>query len=161
MVPNMQKLRPQLDLRLDAASGSKDAPWHEGGVIAYLGGTLKLVLDTAAREPVRIDGELHLPLPPAATARQIHDAAESWLRDEALRLFSEKSALAGRPAGNSWRIVLCFGKRGDWAKCEGGALRCHWRLVEQPMHVVEQVLSQALAQAQNKPASADLFALHG
>lgn len=115
MVPNMQKLRPQLDLRLDAASGSKDAPWHEGGVIAYLGGTLKLVLDTAAREPVRIDGELHLPLPPAATARQIHDAAESWLRDEALRLFSEKSALAGRQhLPHAAFALLCDALPADW-----------------------------------------------
>lgn len=156
----MQATKPQLALRLDAASGSKDAPWRAGGTIAYLGGTLKLVLDTAAREPVRIGAELHLPLPPAATTRQIHDAAESWLRDEALRVFAatqQKSALAGR---HQVRIVLCFGKRGDWAKCEGEVLRCHWRLVEQPMHVVEQVLSQALAKVQSKWVSADLFALN-
>jgi len=120
-----------------------------------------LVLDTAAREPLRIGSELHLPLPPAATSRQIRDAAESWLRDEALRIFT-KSALAGRhPA----RVVLCFGKRRDWAKREGGdggegnVLRCHWRLIEQPLGVVEQVLGHALSQGQAAQVSDDLFAL--
>jgi hypothetical protein len=87
---------PQLNLRLDAANPQAESPWQAGGTIVYLGGHLTLVLDTAAREPLRIDNELHLPLPPAATPRQIRDAAESWLRDEALRVFNEKSAL-GRP----------------------------------------------------------------
>ncbi|MEW6515193.1 MAG: hypothetical protein AB1443_14465 [Pseudomonadota bacterium] len=154
---------PQLNLRLDAATDSKDSPWQAGGTIVYLGSRLTLVLDTAAREPLRIDGELHLPLPPAATPRQIRDAAESWLRDEALRVFTEKSALAGR---HPVRVVLCFGKRGDWAKREGGddgegdLLRCHWRLIEQPLAVVEQVLGHALSQGSATSASDDLFALH-
>lgn len=156
---------PQLALRLDAAATDADAPWRAGGTLAYLGGTLTLVLDTAARTPVRLDRELHLPLPPAATPRQIRDAAESWLRDEAQRVFAaalQKSALARRHLGAHDalpRVVLVFGKRGDWAKPEGDLLRCHWRLVEQPLAVVEQVLDQALAHAPAVPASADLFAL--
>ncbi len=148
---------PQLNLRLDAATDSKDSPWQAGGTIVYLGSRLTLVLDTAAREPLRIDGELHLPLPPAATPRQIRDAAESWLREEALRVFTEKSALAGR---HPVRIVLCFGKRGDWAKHESDMLRCHWRLIEQPLSIVEQVLAQALTQVSATSVSDDLFALH-
>lgn len=147
----------QLKLRLDATARLADAPWCAGGVLPYLGATLKLVLDTAAREPIRIDNELHLPLPPAATSRQIRDAAESWLRDEALRIFTEKSALVG---GHPVRVVLCFGKRGDWAKREGDRLRCHWRLIEQPLNIVEQVLAQALTRVPATTTSADLFALH-
>lgn len=146
---------PQLNLRLDAA-GDSDTPWRSGGTIVYLGVPLMLVLDTAAREPIRIDGDLHLPLPPAATPRQIRDAAESWLRDEALRVFTQKSALAGR---HEIRVILSFGKRGDWAKCEGEVLRCHWRLIEQAPDVIEQVLGRELARAQPSTASDDLFAL--
>lgn len=148
---------PQLNLRLDAAHALDDPPWQAGGSIAYLGDKLTLVLDTAAREPVRLDNELHLPLPPAATPRQIRDAAESWLRDEALRVFAQKSALAGR---HPVRVVLCFGKRNDWVKREGDVLRCHWRLIEQPLAVVEQVLARALAQVSAASVSDDLFALH-
>ncbi len=150
---------PQLNLRLDAAR-DPDTPWRTGGAIVYLGAPLTLVLDTAAREPIRIDSELHLPLPPAATPRQIRDAAESWLRDEALRMFTQKSALAGRHAP---RVVLAFGKRGDWAKYEGeegvGVLRCHWRLIEQAPAVIEQVLGRELSHARSARASDDLFSL--
>lgn len=154
---------PQLALRLDAATQTTDAPWRAGGTLVYLGEPLTLVLDTACRLPERVGAELHLPLPPAATPRQIRDAAESWLRDAALRLFSaiaQNSALAGRrPYGDVPRTVLTFGKRGDWACCTDGELRCHWRLIEQPRTVIEQVLASALAGHRAAPASADLFAL--
>lgn len=148
------KRSPQLSLRLDAAPRAADAPWRAGGILTYLGRPLTLVLDTAAREATQLGDELHLPLPPAATPRQIRDAAESWLRDAAQRLFSaivQDSALAGRP-----RVVLTFGRRGDWVRREGALLRCHWRLVEQPLPAIEQALRRARAGA--APPSDDLFA---
>lgn len=149
---------PQLKLRLEAAAPDAEAQWRAGGSVVHLGENLTLVLDTACRLPERIGAELHLPLPPAATARQIRDAAESWLRDEALRFFCaivQKSALAGRRPP---RVVLSFGKRGDWTKREGDVLRCHWRLIEQPLPVVDQVLERALAAPAPLPACDDLFA---
>jgi hypothetical protein len=156
----MKKPRlPQLALRLDAAAPDADAQWRAGGVIAYLGGALTLKLDTACRLPERVGSELHLPLPPAATARQIRDAAESWLRDEALRRFAAECQKS-TPAG---RIVLTFGKHSDWVKREGDVLRCHWRLIEQPPAVIEQVLGRAQAAlqaaARREAPCADLFAL--
>lgn len=156
----MTPRNPQLPLRLESETPAAEADWRAGGAVGYLGGTLTLVLDTACREPTRVADELHLPLPPAARPRQIHDAAESWLRDEALRTFAaivaQKSALAGRhiPA-----ITLVFGKRSDWVRVEGSSLRCHWRLIEQARPVIEQALGRALAGWQPAAASDDLFAL--
>ena len=156
----MKSRTPQLALRLEADAPGANACWHAGADIAHLGTTLKLVLDTTCREPTRVAAELHLPLPPAAAPRQIRDAAESWLRDEALRTFSsiiaKKSALAGRPSST---ITLAFGKRSDWVRREGEALRCHWRLIEQSSAIIEQVLASALAGMQPAPACDDLFAL--
>jgi hypothetical protein len=163
----MKPRKPQLKLRLDAATPDAEAPWRAGGEVVYRGGLLKLVLDTTCRLPERAGDELHLPLPPAATPRQIRDAAESWLRDEAQRLFSaivEKSALAGRPGApmlSAPRIVLAFGKRGDWARRDGGEgelLRCHWRLIEQADATIEQVLRRAMAAGTPVPLCDDLFA---
>lgn len=154
----MKQHIPQLTLRLDAAACDTDAPWHAGGSVVYLGTLLTLILDTAARIPTRIGKELHLPLPPAATPRQIRDTAESWLRDEALRVFSgtiQNSALAGR---RPMLVVLTFGKRGDWVRSAGDELRCQWRLVEQPPMIIEQVLEGAMAQAQATPVADDFFA---
>lgn len=150
---------PQLALRLEAAPPAPDAPWRAGGQIDYLGRRLTLVLDTACRLPEQIGDELHLPLPPAATARQICDAAESWLRDEASQCFSrllQKSTPVGR---QPLRVVLAFGKRGDWAKPDGDAIRCHWRLIEQSLAVIEQVLARAQVEAYANAHCDDLFAL--
>lgn len=156
----MKARAPQLQLRLEAAAPDGDAPWGAESRVVYRGTTLSLVLDTACRAPERIGGELHLPLPPAATPRQVRDTAESWLRDEALRSFTaivtQKSALAGR---RQPQIVLTFGKRGDWVRREGVVLRCHWRLIEQEPAVIEQVLGRALAAWQPEPVCDDLFAL--
>lgn len=156
----MKPRRPQLALRLEAAAPDPETSWGAGGTVACRGMRLTLVLDTACRLPERSGDELHLPLPPAATPRQIRDAAESWLRDEAQRLFSamvQKSLPAERPLP---RIVLAFGKHGDWAKREGELLRCHWRLIEQTDATIEQVLLKAMAAGAPAPAPTcgDLFA---
>ncbi len=160
---------PQLTLRLDTDVPTPAADWGAGATIAYLGGRLTLVLDTTCRVAMRIGDELHVPLPPAATARQICDAAESWLREEALRLFTEKSAQPLRAASGltasllaerqAVTVKLVFGKRSDWARLEGQQLRCHWRLIEQPLTVISQVLTQALASQTAALQSDDLFAL--
>lgn len=152
----MARRSPQLTLRLDAAAAA-DPPWRADGKIAYLGTWLRLKLDTTAPEATRIADELHLPLPPAASPRQIRDAAESWLREEARRIMQD-SAAAGR---HGLRVVLCFGQRNDWATREDDLLRCHWRLIEHPLPLIESVLARAAARrpAQSLDAHpADLFA---
>jgi hypothetical protein len=161
--------KTQLTLRFDNVAPDDPAAggaWNAGGRLGYQGEQLTLVLDTACRSPQRQGDELHLPLPPAAAAQQIRDAAESWLRREALRVFAtviaQKSALAGRqlPA-----IKLSFGKHSDWVRPEGDHLRCHWRLIEQSPLIIEQVLGRALRLWQAAPAHSaladDLFALMG
>jgi len=163
----MKPRNPQLPLRLETDTPDNDGCWHAGGTVLHLGAALRLVLDTASREPTRVMDELHLPLPPAATPRQIRDAAESWLRDEALCTFSaivsQKSAPAGwntpHGVGHAPAIALVFGKRSDWVRTENQTLRCHWRLIEQPLPVIEQVLGRALASLQPATVCDDLFAL--
>jgi predicted metal-dependent hydrolase len=156
----MKPHAPQLHLRLDAASLDSAAPWRAGGRILHLGASLTLVLDTTCRAPERVAGELHLPLPPGAAARQLRDAAESWLRDAALARFEQivrqKSALAGRRAPH---VKLMLGRCNDWVRRDGDRLRCHWRLIEQPQAIIEQVLGRALAEMLPAPACDDLFAL--
>lgn len=168
-------LRPaQLSLRLaDPAAQDAQRRWCHGAVIDYLGGTLTLCLDTAVKEAVRIDSELHLALPPQATPRQIRDRAEAWLRAEALsrlgQLLAQKSAMATcdpRSGRQVPTLRLSFANRSNWADSEGdNSIRCNWRLIEQPLEVIEQVLARALADnvfasshGSNAGAGADLFA---
>ena len=102
---------------------------------------------------------LDLPLPPQATPRQIQDRAEAWLREEAKRqlqmVIEQKAAQAGRRVP---RLTLSFAARGHWAEVQDdNALRCNWRLIEQPMAVIEQAIARAVATLPPEDMGFDLF----
>lgn len=150
---------PQLKLRLDGSEPGTASRWHDGAALAYLGGQLRLVLGTRHKEALREGELLDLPLPPQATPRQIQDRAEAWLRAEAKRILqeviAEKSALAGRRAP---RLALSFAARGHWVEVQGSdALRCNWRLIEQPLPVIEQAIARGLASLPPQDNGFDLF----
>jgi predicted metal-dependent hydrolase len=160
----MKKRDPQLALRLEGKAPDGPARWHDGAAIAYLGGALTLRLGTACRETTLAGGELHLPLPPQATARQIQDAAESWLRQSALQLLSLQVAEASRRLGcPPPAVVLSFAARAPWVEATGrgaaATLRCHWRLVEQPPEAIAQRIGAAVARLPRPADNLDLFAL--
>lgn len=150
---------PQLKLRLEGNETDPASRWHDGAALAYLGGQLRLVLGTRHKEALREGELLDLPLPPQATPRQIQDRAEAWLRAEAKRILQEvieqKSALAGRRAP---RLALSFAARGHWVEVQGSdALRCNWRLIEQPLPVIEQAIARGLASLPPPDNGFDLF----
>jgi len=150
---------PQHKLRLDGDAPDPADRWHDGATLAYLGGSLRLVLGTRHQEALREGDTLDLPLPPQATPRQIQDRAEAWLREEAKRVLvqviQQKSALAGRRAP---RLALSFAARGNWVEVQGSdALRCNWRLIEQPMAVIEQAIVRAIAALPAEDQGFDLF----
>ena len=123
------------------------------------GGSLRLVLGTRHQEALRDGDTLDLPLPPQATPRQIQDRAEAWLRDEAKcqlqQIIGQKSALAGR---NAPRLTLSFAARGNWVEVQDGhTLRCNWRLIEQPLPVIEQAIARAIAALPPEDRGLDLF----
>lgn len=157
----MRALRkPQLDLRLDDAAPDAATRWHDRATIPYRGRTLRLRLDGDPAETTLEGDELHLPLPPGATPRQIQDRCESWLREQARRhlniLIEKNSALAGR---RTPRLALSFARGGHWIEAtDDDTLRCHWRLIEQPDAVIAQAIDHALATLPAAQAMADLFA---
>lgn len=160
----MKKPKPQLALRLDAEAPDAAARWRDGAPVAYLGGTIVLRLDTRCKEAVLQGEELHLPLPPEATPRQVQDAAESWLRKRALRVIGAQVVMAARHLGRPAPAVsLSFSARGNWTQTVGDGprsdLRCHWRLIEQPQEVIAEVIARAVAALPRAGAAPDLFAL--
>jgi len=150
---------PQLALRLDSSPPDPAARWHDGARLAYLGGTLTLQLDTDRKTPI-LDGDvLHLPLPPAASPRQIQDGAEAWLRQEAARLIDASlirhAGRIGRPAPH-W--ALSFAARGGWVQNRNDdSLRFNWRLVEQAPALIDQIVGRAVAMLPDTSATADFW----
>ncbi len=150
---------PQLKLKLDAGAAAPASRWHDGAELAFLGGSLRLVLDTTHKEAVCEGAALALPLPPQATPRQIQDRAEAWLRAEAKhrlqQIIEQKSALATRRAP---RLALSFAARGNWVEVQDSeTLRCNWRLIEQPSAVIEQAIARAIAALPPEHQGFDLF----
>lgn len=157
----MKPRNPQLALRFDSESSlsSPTERWRDGAELVYLGAHLVLRLDTDRKGAVRDGGTLHLPLPPAATPRQIQDGAEAWLRQEAKRVIG---ASIERQSQRLSRVVppwaLTFSARSDWVQgLADGSLRCNWRLIEQTTTLIEQAVSQALAALPPANATADLW----
>ena len=159
--------RAQLDLKLDGREPDPAGRWHDGAPLAFLGGRLRLVLGSQHKEALREGDTLNLPLPPQATPRQIQDRAEAWLRGEAKRRlqlmidqkFSELHS-AQAPAGRRPpRLALSFATRGHWVEARdgGGTLRCNWRLIEQPVAVIEQAIGRAIAALPPEARRGDLF----
>ena len=161
----------QLALRLDSSEPDPASRWHDGAALAFLGGSLRLVLDTRHREAQREGDTLDLPLPPQATPRQIQDRAEAWLREEAKRRLQEvidqewvlagpRSGIPGRqsPGRRAPRMALSFAARGHWVEVQDSAtLRCNWRLIEQPVAVIEQAIARAIAALPPEDSGFDLF----
>ena len=150
---------PQIALRLDGSEPDPAGRWHDGAALAYLGGSLRLVLGTPHHEALHTGDTLELPLPPEATPRQIQDRAEAWLREQAKRILeqviAQKSALAGRRAP---RLALSFAARGHWVEAQGGdVLRCNWRLIEQSLPVIEQAIARGIATLPAEDQGFDLF----
>ena len=101
-----------------------------------------------------------MPLPPQASPRQIQDRAEAWLRDEARRrlqqIIEQKSGAAA--VRRAPRLALSFAARGHWVEVQDGdTLRCNWRLIEQPLAVIEQAIARAIAALPPEDREADLF----
>ena len=150
---------PQIALRLDGSEPDPAGRWHDGAALAYLGGSLRLVLGTPHHEALHTGDTLELPLPPEATPRQIQDRAEAWLREQAKRILeqviAQKSALAGRRAP---RLALSFAARGHWVEArDSDVLRCNWRLIEQPLPVIEQAIARGIATLPAEDQGFDLF----
>jgi len=161
---------PQLSFNLDGAGSDSASRWHDGASLAFLGGSLRLVLGTQHKEALREGDTLDLPLPPQATPRQIQDRAEAWLREEAKRrlqqIIEQKlceavslgTALAGR---RTPRLALSFAARGHWVEVQDSStLRCNWRLIEQPITIIEQAIARALGAMPPEDVGLDLFGTH-
>lgn len=174
----VQGMRPrsgqQLSLSLESDSPDLTASWRNGMVLAYQGSSIVLCLDTTFQTAQLFEGTLHLPLPPGANVRQIQDAVEAWLQQEARRVIAEALMRSTQQmSSRGWLSMaptapltlpipawsLSFSAQTDWVQHHpDGSLRFNWRLIEQSPDVIQQIVDKALMPFVASPVTADLWA---
>jgi predicted metal-dependent hydrolase len=116
----------------------------ESGRLPYLGAEYRLVVERAAgRAAVTLGCEvLHVCLPCGADP---HAVLESWYREEARVVLSERVTHWAAVTGISYRRVTIRDQRTRWGSCSVlGNLNLSWRLVMAPPAVIDYVVVHEL-----------------
>lgn len=82
-----------------------------------------------------------------------------WLKDNAKRIFSERTQQTARRMETSYRSVMITSARGRWGSCSGNnALHYSFRLLYAPKDVIEYVIVHELAHTKHKNHSKAFWA---
>ncbi len=122
--------------------------WVHGADLPYLGGTVRLCVLTQGQTTDVPDGVTALPLslPPGASATQVREAAEAWLRKKARQLFEERLAHFAPQLGVQWRRLSLSSARTRWGSARtDGHIRLNWRLIHLPLAQIDYVVVHELA----------------
>ncbi len=126
--------------------------WKEGAELAYLGRTVRLVLDPrhnfgAAGAQLDESGTLlRLSLPQAATPEQIRDSVQAWLMRQAKALFTERMQHFAPQLGVQWRRLSLSSAGTRWGSASAnGSIRLNWRLIHFRLDVIDYVVVHELS----------------
>jgi predicted metal-dependent hydrolase len=125
--------------------------WEHGGSLPYLGAPVTLAISPGARraDAVRLDSarrELHIALPPQASAQQIKDRVQGWLQGEARRVFVERLADFAPRLNVKYQVLRLSSAKTRWGSCTAdGKILLNWRLIHFPMSSIDYVVAHELA----------------
>ncbi|MEO8280653.1 MAG: SprT family zinc-dependent metalloprotease, partial [Ideonella sp.] len=140
--------------------------WRHGISLPFLGQSIVVVLDPAARgavlEPTaQTDStaphdaaitsstahrQLRLGLPHDATAQQIRDSVQSWLQRQARELFEARCQHYAAQLGVRYTRIGLSSAQTRWGSASAsGAIRLNWRLIHFGLATVDYVIAHELA----------------
>ncbi len=131
--------------------------WRDGISLPYLGKTIVVRLDPAARgamlhedattaTPSTAHHQLRLGLPRDATPGQIRDSVQSWLQRQARALFEERCKHYAAQLGVRYTRIGLSSAQTRWGSASAsGAIRLHWRLIHFGLATVDYVIAHELA----------------
>lgn len=125
--------------------------WRHGAEVPYLGRTLQLCV--LARGVAQVQGQDLMPeqmlpvsLPPGATVTQVRDAAQAWLKKQALALFEQRLQHFAPLLGVRWQKLSLSSASTRWGSARtDGHIRLNWRLVHLPISQIDYVVVHELA----------------
>lgn len=117
-----------------------------GAHIPYLGGEVALcIVSGTHRSAWTEQGKLLLPLPGAVDAAGLAQLARRALKQQALKLFTERVALYAARMNHPPPPLRLSNARTRWGSCQGSGIRLNWRLIHLPLAQIDYVVTHELA----------------
>ena len=108
-------------------------------------------------ENIRIDGETHTLFLPK---KQAKDRLVKWLKENALRIFTQESERIARATGLCYKEIKLSTAKKKWGSCDGDNLiRYSFRLIYAPKEMIEYVVLHELCHSKQKNHSKAFWAL--
>ncbi len=148
----LRKLAEQRERSLRLAAARID--WRDGTTIPFLGEPIVVAVDPptrSLREPAPLDRDgvapvLRLALPAGASAAQLRDAVQRWLKREARRVFEARCRVFAARMGVTVTHLSLSSARTRWGSASAdGSIRLNWRLVHFEPSLIDYVVVHELA----------------
>jgi len=125
--------------------------WRHGAEVPFLGRMVQLCV--MERGVGRIQGQdiptdrlLPVSVPPGASVSQIRDAAQVWLKKQALVLFEQRLQHFAPLLGVRWQKLSLSSASTRWGSARtDGHIRLNWRLIHLPISQIDYVVVHELA----------------
>lgn len=159
----LQKLAQADERQRQAAQPMR---WEDGAEVAYLGGTLRLVLDPSharsSGQAQLADGCLLLALAHDAGAERIRDAAQAWLMRRAEQLFTERLNHFAASMGVMYTRLRLSSAGTRWGSAStDGCIRLNWRLIHLSQDIIDYVVVHELSHLREMNHSPDFWQVVG
>ncbi|MDE2427091.1 MAG: M48 family metallopeptidase [Burkholderiales bacterium] len=123
--------------------------WGDGASLPYLGGKIILRLVPHAPQPAYFheeQRELSINLPADAGEQQLKDRVQSWLQQEAKRIFNARLPVFAEKLGVRYHSMALSAATTRWGSCTSqGKIRLNWRLIHFSPMIIDYVIAHELA----------------
>lgn len=119
--------------------------WLAGEQIMFVGEPLRLALQPGIESP-QISGDRLLVGPPALTAKSIEGRVRTWLKRQALSLYSQRCAEYSAQLDLPEPALRLSNARTRWGSCHAsGRISMNWRLIQAPQAWIDYVAAHEVA----------------
>ncbi len=122
--------------------------WTHGALVPFMGGTVQLcVLERGTPQTAPADVQrLPVSVPPGASATQVREVAEAWLKKQARTLFEQRLQHFAPLLGVRWSKLSLSSASTRWGSARSdGHIRLNWRLIHLPVSQIDYVVVHELA----------------
>lgn len=119
--------------------------WVPGEQIMYVGEALRLALQPGIESP-QISGDSLLVGPPALTPKGIEGRVRTWLKRQAIALYSRRCAEYSARLDLPVPALRLSNARTRWGSCHAsGRISMNWRLIQAPQAWIDYVAAHEVA----------------